>query len=174
MVESHDVDPMARVELQSAIQKFVDNAISSTVNLKESATPEDIEKIYMTAFDKGCKGITVFRDNCKRGSILDVAPEPIKKDEIELDSVDIPKRHRIQKVDGATYVEASACIKNFYVTVNRSEDNKIFEVFTAASGGCQANVNTITRLISLLLRAGVKVDQIINELREAKCQGKYR
>lgn len=171
LVESHDVDPMARVELQSAIQKFVDNAISSTVNLKESATPEDIEKIYMTAFDKGCKGITVFRDNCKRGSILDVAQEPIKKDEIELDSVDIPKRHRIQKVDGATYVEASACIKNFYVTVNHSENNKIFEVFTAASGGCQANVNTITRLISLLLRAGVKVDQIINELREAKCQG---
>ena len=171
LVESHDVDPMARVELQSAIQQFVDNAISSTVNLKESATVEDIEKIYLKAFEKGCKGITVFRDNCKRGSILDVAPEPVKKNEIELDSVEIPKRHRIQKVDGATYVEASACIKNFYVTVNHSEDNKIFEVFTAASGGCQANVNTITRLISLLLRAGVKVDQIINELREAKCQG---
>ena len=171
LVESHDVDPMARVELQSAIQQYVDNAISSTVNLKESATVEDIEKIYLTAFEKGCKGITVFRDNCKRGSILDVAPAPVKKDEIELDSVEIPKRHRIHKVDGATYVEASACIKNFYVTVNHSEDNKIFEVFTAASGGCQANVNTITRLISLLLRAGVKVDQIINELREAKCQG---
>ena len=58
-----------------------------------------------------------------------------------------------------------------YVTVNHSEDNKIFEIFTNASGGCQANVNTITRLISLLLRAGVKVDAIINELREAKCQG---
>lgn len=171
LVESHDVDPMDRVELQSAIQQYVDNAISSTVNLKESATVEDIEKIYMTAFEKGCKGITVFRDNCKRGSILDVTPEPDKKNEIELDSVEIPKRHRIHKVDGATYVEASACIKNFYVTVNHSEDNKIFEVFTAASGGCQANVNTITRLISLLLRAGVKVDQIINELREAKCQG---
>lgn len=171
LVESHDVDPMDRVELQSAIQQYVDNAISSTVNLKESATVEDIEKIYMTAFEKGCKGITVFRDNCKRGSILDVTPEPDKKNEIELDSVEIPKRHRIHKVDGATYVEASACIKNFYVTVNHSEDNKIFEVFTAASGGCQANVNTITRLISLLLRAGVRVDQIINELREAKCQG---
>ena len=173
LIESHDIDPMARVELQSAIQKFVDNAISSTVNLKESATVEDIEKIYLTAFKKGCKGITVFRDNCKRGSILDVAPSPNenKKTEIELDSIEVPKRHRIQKVDGATYVEASACIKNMYVTVNHSEDNKIFEIFTNASGGCQANVNTITRLISLLLRAGVKVEAIINELREAKCQG---
>ena len=172
LIESHDVDPMARVELQATIQKYVDNAISSTVNLKESATVEDIEKIYMTAFEKGCKGITVFRDNCKRGSILDVAPPTEnKKDGIELDSIEVPKRHRVQKVNGATYVEASACIKNMYVTVNHSEDNKIFEIFTNASGGCQANVNTITRLISLLLRAGVKVDAIINELREAKCQG---
>ena len=171
LIESHDVDPMARVELQSSIQKYVDNAISSTVNLKESATVEDIERIYLTAFEKGCKGITVFRDNCKRGSILDVALPPVKKDEIELDSIEVPKRHRVQKVNGATYVEASACIKNMYVTVNHSEDNKIFEIFTNASGGCQANVNTITRLISLLLRAGVKVDAIINELREAKCQG---
>lgn len=172
LIESHDVDPMARVELQSAIQKYVDNAISSTVNLKESATPEDIEKIYLTAFDKGCKGITVFRDNCKRGSILDVPKEEPKKEAgIELDSIEVPKRHRVQKVDGATYVEASACIKNMYVTVNHSEDNKIFEIFTNASGGCQANVNTITRLISLLLRAGVKVDAIIGELREAKCAG---
>ena len=171
LVESHDIDPMARVELQSAIQKYVDNAISSTVNLKESATPEDIEKIYLAAFDKGCKGITVFRDNCKRGSILDVAPPKKETEGIELDSIEVPKRHRVQKVEGATYVEASACIKNMYVTVNHSEDNKIFEIFTNASGGCQANVNTITRLISLLLRAGVKVEAIIGELREAKCAG---
>ena len=171
LIESHDIDPMDRVELQSAIQKYVDNAISSTVNLKESATPEDIEKIYLAAFDKGCKGITVFRDNCKRGSILDAAPTKKETDGIELDSIEVPKRHRVQKVDGATYVEASACIKNMYVTVNHSENNKIFEIFTNASGGCQANVNTITRLISLLLRAGVKVDAIIGELREAKCAG---
>lgn len=171
LIESHDIDPLERVDMQSAIQRFVDNAISSTVNLKESATPEDIENIYITAFEKGCKGITVFRDNCKRGSILDVAPPKPEKKEIELDSIEVPKRHRVQKVDGSTYIEASACIKNMYVTVNHSEDNKIFEIFTNASGGCQANVNTITRLISLLLRAGVKVDAIINELREAKCQG---
>lgn len=171
LIESHDIDPLERVDMQSAIQRFVDNAISSTVNLKESATPKDIENIYLTAFEKGCKGITVFRDNCKRGSILDVAPEPKKKEGIELDSIEVPKRHRVQKVNGVTFVEASACIRNMYVTVNHSEDNKIFEIFTNASGGCQANVNTITRLISLLLRAGVKVDAVINELREAKCQG---
>ena len=120
------------------------------------------------AFENGCKGITVFRDNCKRGSILDVVPQ---KTEIELDSVEVPKRHRVQKVNGSTYVESSACIKSMYVTVNHSSENKIFEIFTNASGGCQANVNTITRLISLLLRSGVKVNAIINELREARCQG---
>lgn len=169
LIESHDINPIERVKLQSAIQKYVDNAISSTVNLKESATPELIEEIYLMAFDSGCKGVTVFRDNCKRGSILDVQVED--KNKIELDSVEIPKRNRVQKVDGSTYLESSACIKSMYVTVNHSECNKIFEIFTNASGGCQANVNTITRLISLLLRSGVKVTAIINELREAKCAG---
>lgn len=168
VIESHDVLPADRVELQSVLQTYVDNAISSTVNLKESATVEEIEQIYMMAYEKGCKGLTVFRDNCKRGSILDATE---KDDPIILDSVSPSKRHDIRRIDGSTYRQSSACIKNFYITVNKTEAGQIFEVFTNFSGGCTANVDTMTRLISLLLRCGVKVETIISELREAKCRG---
>jgi ribonucleoside-diphosphate reductase alpha chain len=56
-----------------------------------------------------------------------------------------------------------------YVTVNKTEDDKVFEVFTNASGGCQSNINTITRLISLSLRSGVKLNRVLDELRNNQC-----
>ena len=52
------------------MQEYIDNAISSTVNLSNAATVEDVENIYMKAWELGLKGITVFRNGCKRASIL--------------------------------------------------------------------------------------------------------
>lgn len=83
VIESHDVPFMNRVRMQAAMQKYVDNSISSTVNLKNSATPEDIYRIYLTAWESGCKGITVFRDGCRRGNILGVGEDDKKEMEKE-------------------------------------------------------------------------------------------
>ena len=71
-------------KLQAFMQKYVDNSISSTVNLKHDATPEDIFQIYMDAWESGCKGITAFRDGCRRGNILGV-DENAKADEKKAD-----------------------------------------------------------------------------------------
>lgn len=84
VVESHDIPWANRVILQATIQKYVDNAISSTVNLPNKATVDDVFNIYMAAWRSGCKGITVFRDGCARGNILGVSEEekaPVKKKE---------------------------------------------------------------------------------------------
>ena len=69
-VTAMDLDPMNRIALQSVMQNYVDSAISSTINLPEETTVEQIEEIYMTAWEMGLKGITVFRDGCARGGIL--------------------------------------------------------------------------------------------------------
>ena len=79
IIESHDVSFMDRVAMQAVMQKYVDNSISSTVNLKNDATPEDIYDIYLAAWESGCKGITVFRDGCRRGNILGVAAKEEEK-----------------------------------------------------------------------------------------------
>lgn len=79
VIESHDVSFMDRVAMQAVMQKYVDNSISSTVNLKNDATPEDIYDIYLAAWESGCKGITVFRDGCRRGNILGVAAKEEEK-----------------------------------------------------------------------------------------------
>lgn len=72
VVEAHDIPWASRVILQSTMQKYVDNAISSTVNLPHDATVDDVFNIYIAAWRSGCKGITVFRDGCRRGNILGV------------------------------------------------------------------------------------------------------
>lgn len=170
VVESHDIDPINRVRVQEAMQTWVDNAISSTVNLKSTATPEDIYDIYMEAWRLQLKGITVFRDGCKRGNILGVAE--VKNDSTPIyNHIKPHKRRNILKVNGSTIKKSTACADSMYITVNKSESGDIFEVFNNSSGGCTSNLGTITRLVSLALRSGVCVDSIIGELKENKCQG---
>ncbi len=170
LIESHEVPPMERVAFQGVLQDYVDNAISSTVNLPNSATVEEIEAIYMEAWRQGLKGITVFRDGCKRGNILGVSKEKGEAPGVVYDSIEpLESRKTVKIVNGSTVRESTSCVSSMYVTTNKTEDGHIFEVFTNPSGGCKSNINTITRLISLALRSGVKVKRIINELRANQC-----
>lgn len=169
VIESHEVPFMNRVKLQAVMQKYVDNSISSTVNLKHTSTPDDIYKIYLDAWETGCKGITVFRDGCRRGNILGVAEEEEKAPEIRYDSIMPKPREDVKRLDGCTLVRHTSCVDKMYITINKTGDGNLFEVFTNASGGCQSNIATITRLTSLALRSGVSVEQITRQLAVSKC-----
>lgn len=70
LITSQNIDFMDRANVQATIQKYVDTAISSTFNLNNSATIEDVMNIYLTAWSKGLKGATVFRDRCAKIGIL--------------------------------------------------------------------------------------------------------
>ena len=70
IVAAHDIAPIDRVRMQAAIQTYVDNGISSTVNLPRGATTEDVMAVYRMAWQTGCKGITVFVAGCRRTPIL--------------------------------------------------------------------------------------------------------
>ena len=69
-ITSQNIDFADRLKVQSTIQKYVDTAISSTFNLNNSATTEDIENIYISSWKAGLKGNTVFRDRCAKIGIL--------------------------------------------------------------------------------------------------------
>ena len=80
-VTSSTIDPMKRIAMQATWQRHIDASISSTVNLPNEATVEDIEKLYMEAWRQGLKGLTIYRDGCKRSGILShedktEAPQP--------------------------------------------------------------------------------------------------
>ena len=69
---ANDIDWVAKVKMQGAIQKWVDHSISVTVNLPNEVTEELVAEVYRTAWECGCKGITVYRDGCRDGVLLDV------------------------------------------------------------------------------------------------------
>jgi ribonucleoside-diphosphate reductase alpha chain len=69
-VTSHEIDPEAHIEVQAAFEDFTDNAVSKTINLKHRATREDVARTFLLAYEKGCKGITVFRYGSKPGTLM--------------------------------------------------------------------------------------------------------
>ena len=107
-----------RVKMQAALQEVIDASISSTANLKESVTVEDVEKLYLEAWKQGLKGITVFRDNCKRVAILSThaQQDPDRK---------APKRPKVLDADWYQ-ITAKGQIFNVYVGLY---ENKPYEIF---------------------------------------------
>lgn len=174
-VTSSDISPRDRIAMQAVWQNSIDASISSTINLPETATVEDIKDIYMTAWEMGLKGVTVFRNGCKRTGILTTDS---KKVTTCTDENEAPKYNYITPVSrksigtthGNTYCKKCAC-GTLYITLNRDDDDNVVESFihTSKGGICQANTSAVNRLVSLCMRSGVKTDEIIDQLKGITC-----
>ena len=161
---SHDIAPDAHVRIQAAFQKFTDNAVSKTVNLPNSASSEDVRDLYLRAFELGCKGMTVYRDGSRESQVLNI------KGSIATTTVDGLPRKRPEVVAGSTRKIPTGC-GNLYVTINDNKQEP-FELFAqiGKTGGCAASqTEAIGRLSSLALRAGIKPDAVVAQLRGIRC-----
>ena len=163
-VTAHDISPEWHVEMQAAFQKSTHNAVSKTVNFPHEATPEDVAKVYMLAYQKHLKGITIYRDRSRESQVLTVG-EGVKKAEGKL-----APRKRPKVTTGVTERVNTGC-GYIYVTVN-FDSRGISEVFSTLgkAGGCAAaQLEAISRLTSLALRSGIDVDSIVKHLRSIRC-----
>jgi len=145
------------VRHQAAFQKFTDNAVSKTINLKQEATVEDVKNAYVTAWKAGCKGITIYRDSSRSKQVLNVG-DGEKQETLK------PAR-RPQTLSGQT-TSIGTALGNLFVTVN-SADGKPFELFAQigkAGSDVVAFTEAIARLVSLALRCGVSIDEIVTQL----------
>lgn len=72
-ITAFDLTPLQHLRIQEAFQKNTDNSVSKTINLPQEATPEDVRKIYLAAFQMKCKGITIYRYGSKEEQVLSFA-----------------------------------------------------------------------------------------------------
>jgi ribonucleoside-diphosphate reductase alpha chain len=165
---SHDIEPDWHVRMQGAVQEFVDNSVSKTINFPHDATVEEIAGAYMLAYDLGCKGITVYRDGSKDGQVLSTGGTG--QVETELAEVLTP-RQRPSSIRGVTE-RVRTGHGNMYVTINFDEADTPFELFgnLGKAGGCDsAQLEAISRLVSLALRSGIEPSTVIEQLRGITC-----
>ena len=161
-----------RINMQSIWQKHIDASISSTVNVPEEFTKEEVEDLYIYAWKMGLKGVTIYRDNCRRTGILlnktdSAAPEV---EATHFDAIKPISRSDIGKTYGTTSKYTTAC-GNLFVTINRNQNGDIVESFvnTSKNGICKSNIDGINRMISLSLRSGVLVSEIVDQLKNISC-----
>ncbi len=163
-VTSMDIEPIWHLKMQAAFQKYTDNAVSKTVNLPANATKEDIWDIYWKAYEFGCKGVTVYRDGSKTSQVLCTGNSDKKKDEANAPKSIVQDRPDV--IYGFTQKIATG-LGVLFLTVNEM-NGKPFEVFaTIGKSGASvtAKAEAIGRLVSLALRSGVEVCEIVQQLK---------
>ena len=172
-VTAETINPFKRIEMQAVWQKHIDASISSTINLPESATVDEVEQLYMYAWQQGLKGLTIFRNGCKRQGVLTTgdesssdstkeAPTPAPSTQLQRGDIIncsddlVGKKRKIQSGCGPLHVLA------YFDPIN----GKLMEVYLnkGSQGGCANFMTGLSRTISLLCRAGVDVFTIKDQL----------
>ncbi len=158
------LDYRQRIDMQASWQKHIDASISSTVNVPNSFTVEETESLYLYAYESGLKGITIFRDGCKRVGILNTnepkthaAGEGLKRGEIILVTDDVVgKKRKLLTGCGSLH-----CIALFdpYTGV-------LLETYLSkgSTGGCNNFMIGLSRMISISARAGIDIHTIVDQL----------
>jgi len=158
-----------RIRMQAAWQRHIDASISSTVNVPEDFTLDEVRNLYTYAWENGLKGVTIYRDNCRRTGILTNGKSG-DGDSFEFDKISPVGRETLGKTYGTTSKYKTAC-GSLFIIINRNKEGHIVESFvnTSKSGICKSNVDGMSRLISLALRSGVKVNEVIDQLSHINC-----
>ena len=170
-VTAHDIKPEDHVLIQAAFQKYNDSATSKTINFSEDATAEEVETAYRLAYQTGCKGITVYRNNSRQFQPLSVPKALTQSKEIVTEVTEVvgglrwQPRSRSEDLYGFTRCTTTGDGK-LYTTINYDEFG-MREVFTIVgrSGGTIFSLSeALGRMVSMALQHNIPVDEIANKL----------
>jgi ribonucleoside-diphosphate reductase alpha chain len=175
-VTAEDISPEMHVRMQAAFQESVDSGISKTINFPNSATDEDVTKAYQMAWELGCKGITVYRSGSRDAEVLTAGQDKGKDEEVPVTMETTPNGYLVPRERPVTVSGVTERVRTghgtMFVTVNFDESGDPFELFTTLgkAGGCDsAQLDAISRMVSLALRSGVDPDEILDNLRGITC-----
>lgn len=166
-VTAQNLNPYERIDMQSAFQEYIDASISSTINLVEETTVEEVEKLYMRAYEKGLKGMTVFRAGCARAGILTVSkPKEEKKEETNHEckcggkcNSGLKRGELKPKAEDTIYYQRTmyiGCGKLKLMIGYSAKEKAIQDIYVikSGSGGCEKNIQAVAIYMSAILRLG--------------------
>jgi ribonucleoside-diphosphate reductase alpha chain len=176
---AEDLPYLARIQMQSALQKHIDHSISSTINLSSDTTVETVAKIYEEAWKHGLKGITIYREGCRSGVILNNADERPKELPCDVYHVSVRGQSYFvlvglrDNVPFEIFAGRNGCIANaiktgkiirkkkgFYKAVFEEDDTELSPITSFSTETEEA----ITRLVSTSLRAKVDLNLVVTQL----------
>jgi ribonucleoside-diphosphate reductase alpha chain len=169
---SHDISPDWHVKMQAAFQKNCDSSISKTINLPHDATPEEVEKIYLLAWELKCKGVTVYRDGCRENQPM--ALSAASKEEGKAESPRKPGDYTIRKpmktppMLPAVRMRQPTGFGHMHIAVTvdpvSGREMEIFAQLGKAGDIASSDLEAISRMVSLYLRIGGSLEDIIDQL----------
>ena len=154
-VTAREISSEWHVRMQAAFQKYTHNAVSKTVNLPNSATKEDVEKIFLLAYELGCKGVTVYRDGSRKVQVIsDRTQEAVEE---ELGPVEESRRVRVKTPEGNVYIHITMRgDRPCEIFVNSPVQTKYADVYEA-----------LARVFSTALRHRVPLKRLLEQLEAA-------
>jgi ribonucleoside-diphosphate reductase alpha chain len=161
------ISPMGHVRMIAAVQPHLSGAVSKTVNLPESATVEDVEKMYFEGWKLGLKALAIYRDNCKVGQPLSAAGTRAAGGAKQAPAHEVrPVRRRLPKQRPATVTRFSVAGAEGYMTASTYPDDGLGEVFLklGKQGSTLAGVmDAFSMAISISLQYGVPLEKWVEK-----------
>lgn len=169
-VTAQNLNYRERIDMQSVWQTHIDASISSTVNVPNDFTVEEVEDLYMYAWEKGLKGVTIYRDGCKRSGILSTDNTDNHKDDkvshelkrgmiIRADDNCVGRKRTLYTGCGTLHCEA------FFDPMTGDLLETYFS--KGSSGGCNQFMIGLSRTISLAARGGIDIYSIVDQLKSS-------
>lgn len=169
-----EIDYHDRIDMQSVWQKYIDASISSTVNLPNSSTVEDVKNLYLYAWRNGLKGVTIFRDGCARLPVLstDTNKKDSKPEKEEPKRGDVVTKHELF---GLKRTIQTGCGRVHVAAYFDRKTGEFVELFLGkgSKGGCLSTLNGLARMVSLSARGGVPLKDIVDQLNSANVCPSY-
>lgn len=171
-ITAQELNYRERIDMQAIWQEHIDASISSTVNLPNNTKVEDVEKLYLYAWEKGLKGVTIFRDGCTRTGILSTNTKKDSTEEKSYSINELPRGTVIKADDnciGRKRTLHTGCGTLHCEAFFDPDNGDLLETYFSkgSTGGCNQFMIGLSRMISLAARGGIDINSIVDQLKSS-------
>lgn len=171
-VTAQTLDYKERIDMQAVWQKHIDASISSTINVPNDFTVDQVEDLYLYAWEKGLKGVTIYRDGCKRAGILSTKENNTSNESVISSDANISRGTIIKADDnciGKKRTLITGCGTLHCEAFFDPDTGELLETYLSKGslGGCNQFMIGLSRLISLSARGGIDIYSIIDQLKSS-------